>query len=172
MKKLLLSIALAFISYADTTIVIPANGMTKFQIHSAIDLWKANLYSNSNYVTRVSTDDNVVIKGAYLTSGSYVQGWVEGQVEYTVNISIREGRYRVVINGFTHKSTSRIIKYDGNYGNIYSNVGQGSRQLNANKYRFIMKQITTIRALAESEQRSIISSLSSYVKSAPPEEYW
>lgn len=77
--------------------------LNKSEIRDKVSKWVAVSYNNSNYVTRVNTDDNIVTKGLFVIGydvhsfGTSVH--VSIKVGYTLDMKFKDGRYKVEIYG-------------------------------------------------------------------------
>ncbi|EAR14057.1 hypothetical protein RB2501_01485 [Robiginitalea biformata HTCC2501] len=63
--------------------------------------WAAKTYNNSNYVTRINDDDQILTKGSFevpaiqtINGKEFTQG---RRINYTLNVQFKEGRYKIDI---------------------------------------------------------------------------
>jgi|GEM_PF-4904859 len=64
---------------------------SKEDIKSIIKKWSAVNFNNSNYVTRLDTDDELVIKGSF----SIKTDGVKEDIDFTMDVAFKEERYKL-----------------------------------------------------------------------------
>lgn len=88
--------------------VINAEGKTVAQIYPIVKSWIAISFKSANSVIQMDDKDNgmIICKGnfSYRAPGGSTYRCIDGAVDFTLKIQIRDGRYKVTLNDFTHKS--------------------------------------------------------------------
>jgi hypothetical protein len=80
--------------------------LTKKDLKKKAEEWIARVYNNSNYVTRINTEDNILTKGSFKVSGQYdAKGApafdITSEVGYVLDLAFREGRYKIEVKDIT-----------------------------------------------------------------------
>lgn len=76
--------------------------LKKHELKDRANRWVAKTYNNSNYVTRINNEDNILTKGAFqvgadfTTMGTTV--YLPRTVEYTLDLKFKDGRYKIEIS--------------------------------------------------------------------------
>lgn len=132
MKKLILLSLLAFFSIfskaqdpikIDT--VIATENATKDEMFIEVSTWIAQKYNSAQDAVQFSDKEAGVIVCKGLFPHSYgnpmVYGFFNGKISYTLSLKFKDGKCRVTIDGFTHKSDTSegydfgLIKYTETY---------------------------------------------------------
>ncbi len=82
-------------------------GLNKDQLKEKANRWVAKTYNNSNYVTRINNDDNILTKGIFTVGANFRSyGMViysERNIEYTLDLKFKDGRYKIEISDLQFK---------------------------------------------------------------------
>lgn len=109
MKKCILLIALVVsgITYAqnyevkDGAIVMTKIINTELsieEVHDAAETFFANTYEDSNRTQRVNTSTHLIYSGLFMNVAKYLGGMWVIDYEHNVDISIKDGRVRIVVS--------------------------------------------------------------------------
>ena len=75
--------------------------LNKKELKEKTNRWAAKTYNNSNYVTRINNDDNILTKGAFDVGAEFnaygTTIYSERKVEHTLDLKFKEGRYKIEI---------------------------------------------------------------------------
>lgn len=89
--------------------VIQAEGKDVSVLFTRIRAWAAMTYNSAQDVIQMEDSNNgiLICKGAfsYRAPGGFTYRCIDGLVYYSLKIQIRDGRYKVTMSGFSHKST-------------------------------------------------------------------
>ena len=98
--------------------VIQQEGKQVKELYPIIKAWVATSFINSQKVIQMDDPVNGVIicKGVinYRAPGGFTYRYIDGYIDFTLKIQIRDGRYKVTLNNFNHKSS------DSRFGNVWS----------------------------------------------------
>ena len=87
------------------TKVIESENLSKNEVFVIVNDWFASNYGSANQVIQISDKESGKLIGKALLSysfGKLAYSCYEGKVNYTIKISIREGRFKIDINNFIH----------------------------------------------------------------------
>ena len=85
--------------------VIKTNNLSTTDVYIAVNDWFASTYGSSKEVIQVSDKETGKIVGKALMDYSYgkaAYGCYEGNIDYTIKVNIRDGRFKVDIENFIH----------------------------------------------------------------------
>jgi len=75
--------------------------------------WVAKTYNNSNYVTRINNEDNILTKGAFDVGADFTAFgatvYSERKVEYTLDLKFKDGRYKIEISDLMFNGTDASL---------------------------------------------------------------
>lgn len=64
--------------------------------------WVAKTYNNSNYVTRINNEDNILTKGLFNVGANFTAYgatvYSPRKIEYTLDLKFKDGRYKIEIS--------------------------------------------------------------------------
>lgn len=103
--------------------VIKAEGKPVSEVYTTIKMWVATNFNSAQDVIQMDDAQNgiMICKGAfeYDHGGGIAGAVMDGWVKYTLQIQVRDGRYKVSIGNFTHEAKpSRSAGYDWSMGLI------------------------------------------------------
>lgn len=115
MKKVLILVMLAFsigLMAQEKEIVcdsvVQAQGKTVKEIYPLIKMWVSENFKSAKSVIQMDDPDNgiLICKGnfEYKAPGGMTYRVIDGRVDFTLKVQVRDGRYRVSVSGFTHHS--------------------------------------------------------------------
>lgn len=98
--------------------VVQQEGKQGKELYPIIKAWVATTFVNSQKVIQMDDPENGVIicKGVfdYRAPGGFIYRYIDGFVNFTLKVQVRDGRYKVTLSDFNHKSS------DSRYGNTWS----------------------------------------------------
>ncbi len=98
--------------------VIQAKDKNVDQLYPMIKAWVASSFNSANDVIQMDDAQNgiLICKGAfeYKGPGGSTYRYIDGYVFYTLKIQVRDGRYKITMGDFVHKSS------DLRYGKTWS----------------------------------------------------
>jgi len=98
--------------------VIQQEGKQVKDLYPVIRAWISTTFINSQKVIQMDDPINGVIicKGgiSYRAPGGFTYRYIDGNIDFTLKVQVRDGRYKVTLSDFIHKSS------DSRYGNIWS----------------------------------------------------
>lgn len=71
-------------------------------VHNLVQEWIAVNFTNSNYVTKINTDDQILIKGKAMLGKT--------KMEIVLNTEFKEGRYRILMDPITIGESGNLLK--------------------------------------------------------------
>lgn len=75
--------------------------LTKTELQQKANKWVAKTYNNSNYVTRINNEDNILTKGSFQVGADFTAYgatiYSSRKVEYTLDLQFKDGRYKIEI---------------------------------------------------------------------------
>ncbi len=87
--------------------------LNKKEIYSKANRWVAKTYNNSNYVTRINNEDNILTKGAFNVGADFTAFgatiYSERKAEYTLDLKFKEGRYKIEITDLMLNGTDASL---------------------------------------------------------------
>ena len=90
--------------------VITADSISKDNIFYGLKKWVATDFVSSKAVIEMADKDAGLLvispNSKYIYPGGYIYSGYNGYISYTVNIQIKDGRFKVIITNFTHKLTN------------------------------------------------------------------
>ena len=102
--------------------VIQAKDKTAEQIYTTVKAWLATSFNSANDVIQMDDSDNgiIICKGAfeYKAPGGLSYRYIDGWVNYTLKIQIREGRFKISMGNFIHESSNLEYKKTWSFGLI------------------------------------------------------
>lgn len=103
--------------------VVKAEGKSVPELYTTIKMWVATNYNSAQDVIQMDDAQNgiLICKGAFeYDHGKGITGEVmDGWVDYTLKVQVREGRYKVSVGNFVHKANPvRNGRYDWSLGLI------------------------------------------------------
>lgn len=115
MKKILILLVLAFSISAMAQekeivcdSVIQAQGKTVKEIYPLIKMWVSENFKSAKSVIQMDDPENgiLICKGNfnYRGPGGATYRAIDGRVEFTLKVQVRDGRFRVTVSDFTHYS--------------------------------------------------------------------
>lgn len=89
--------------------VIQASGKSVNEIYTEVKAWVATNFKSANHVIQMDDPDNgiLICKGNFeynAPGGDLMYGVLDGWVNFTLQVQVREGRYRVTMGNFTHEA--------------------------------------------------------------------
>ena len=115
--------------------VIQAPGKSVSEIYTTVKAWVATSYNSANSVIQMDDAPNgiMICKGRfqYEAPGGINYQYMDGYVDYTLKIQVREGRYKVMVGNFIHQSTSPQFTKAWTFGQITESdeyQGKGDRR--------------------------------------------
>ncbi|MEH6706018.1 MAG: DUF4468 domain-containing protein [Galbibacter orientalis] len=72
--------------------------LSKSSLKDKADRWVAKAFNNSNQVTRINNDDNILAKGSFEVGADYGLVYSKRKLEYTLDLQFKEGRFKIEIN--------------------------------------------------------------------------
>ena len=76
--------------------------LNKKDLYEKANRWVAKTYNNSNYVTRINNEDNILTKGAFDVGADFtsygVTIYAPKKIEYTLDLKFKDGRYKIEIS--------------------------------------------------------------------------
>lgn len=148
MKKalllLILSVLLASSTFAQNAIsvdtIIQAKGINKDEIFVKISTWIAQKYNSAQDVIQYSDKDAGVIicKGTFHhkfgSPGFYAQFY--GYIDYTLSIKMKDEKYRITVDNFTHRSDDPTNPFFANsFGIVTDSPESGGRWKNKKSFK-------------------------------------
>ena len=83
--------------------------LRKKELKDKANRWVAKTYNNSNYVTRINNEDNILTKGAFKVGADFTAYgatvYSERKVEYTLDLKFKDGRYKIEISDLLFDGT-------------------------------------------------------------------
>lgn len=130
MKNILILLLLVFISTnSKSQVVIDSlNGiiylesvhevdLTKTELKTKANEWVAKAYNNSNYVTRINNDDNILTKGSFKVGADFtaygVTIYSDLKIDYTLDLKFRDGRYKIEIINLQNSEGNNALDLSG-----------------------------------------------------------
>lgn len=103
--------------------VVKAEGKSVPELYTTIKMWVATNYNSAQDVIQMDDAQNgiLICKGAFeYDNGGGLMGYVlDGWVDYTLKVQVREGRYKVSVGNFVHKANPvKNGTYDWSLGMI------------------------------------------------------
>ncbi len=102
--------------------VIQAEGKNVSVLYPQIRAWAAMTFNSAQDVIQMEDANNgiLICKGAfsYRAPGGMTYRCIDGAVNYSLKIQIRDGRYKVTMSGFTHESFDPSWKSTWSFGLI------------------------------------------------------
>ncbi len=87
--------------------------LNKKELKEKTNRWVAKTYNNSNYVTRINNDDNILTKGAFNVGADFssygATVYSERKVEYTLDLKFKDGRYKIIISDLMFDGTDASL---------------------------------------------------------------
>jgi len=87
--------------------------LNKKELREKVNRWVAKTYNNSNYVTRINNEDNILTKGAFDIGADFtaygVTIYSERKVEYTLDLKFKDGRYKIEISDLMFDGTDASL---------------------------------------------------------------
>jgi hypothetical protein len=75
--------------------------LAKAEIKKRANEWIAKAFKNSNYVTRMNSEDKIIAKGSFNVGGDIeaygISTYSEQNVDYTLDLAFKDGRYKIEI---------------------------------------------------------------------------
>lgn len=150
--------------------IITVQNQSSDLIYQRVKQWFAKTYNNSNAVNRYDDGNSQIIgkgnffvnvKGAGFTIAS-------GYVNYTIDIRIKEGRLKLVMNGFSHDSADPKAGWYHKLGVVYDSLPSNDQLKNLGFKGFYKKNYTQmykyIRPACDDNFELICNSIESYLK--------
>ena len=76
--------------------------LKKMELKDKANRWVAKTYNNSNYVTRINNEDNILTKGAFEIGADFTAYgatvYSARKVEYTLDLKFKDVRYKIEIS--------------------------------------------------------------------------
>lgn len=83
--------------------------LNKKELKDKANRWVAKTYNNSNYVTRINNENNILTKGAFKVGADFTAYgatvYSERKVEYTLDLKFKDGRYKIEISDLLFDGT-------------------------------------------------------------------
>lgn len=102
--------------------VIQAKDKTAEQIYTNVKVWLATTFNSANDVIQMDDPENgiIICKGAfeYKAPGGLSYRYIDGWVNYTLKIQIREGRFKISMGSFMHETSNFEYKKTWSFGLI------------------------------------------------------
>lgn len=168
---LLCIISLPHLSHAQEALsfskVVQADSIDKSALFASINEWFATNYNSSTDVIQMSDKEAGIIigKGGEPYSLNATHSSFDGTLKYTIQVTAREGRYKIEMENFTHDDSRAGGKY--NLGLV------DSREVYTNKgiYKaFFNKVWTDLQNQCEKFSNMIFDSLEIHTSNANSEE--
>jgi hypothetical protein len=209
MKNLLIFLLLVFISTNSRSQVVidSLNGiiylknvheidLTKTELKTKANEWVAKAYNNSNFVTRINSDDNILTKGSFKVGADFTAYgatiYSDLKIDYTLDLKFKNGRYKIEIIDLQNSEGNntldlsiyfmspeeykeKSIKYLENYDGIGKNAAL--KRIN-NKKKFMKDYNSThdygkkIIPQIVNKLKSMDASLFAYMKSKADNDNW
>jgi len=150
--------------------------------------WVAKSYNNSNYVTRLNTDDKIITKGTFSTeSRSYMNSLEKAEpIKYTLELSFKDGRYRTEIKDiesteimFSIMTKEQFKDWWVTYYENYTGIGKKFAQKKvqddkyiSNTYEKMKKTTTPILNELKLNMELVNASILSNMKSESKKDDW
>jgi len=87
--------------------------LNKKELKEKTNRWVAKTYKNSNYVTRINNNDNILTKGSFNIGANFTAYgttvYSERKVEYTLDLKFKEGRYKIEISDLIFNGTDASL---------------------------------------------------------------
>ena len=87
--------------------------LKKKQLKDKANRWVAKTYNNSNYVTRINNEDNILTKGAFDIGADFTAYgatvYSGRKVEYTLDLKFKDGRYKIEITDLLFDGTDAAM---------------------------------------------------------------
>ena len=89
--------------------VIQAPGKSVSEIYTSVKAWVATSFNSANDVIQMDDPDNgiLICKGNFkydAPGGAMTYGVLDGWVNFTLQVQVREGRCRITMGNFTHEA--------------------------------------------------------------------
>jgi hypothetical protein len=99
--------------------VVNIENITAKDLYTRANIWLSETYNSSNSVIQMNNADEGIIIGKpvfqYHTSISSVATAIDGPVNYTIKISVKDGKYKCELSNFNHKAqfsaTTKTLSY-------------------------------------------------------------
>lgn len=151
--------------------VIQQEGRTKKEIYNDLRNWFARTFVDSNEVIQYNDENSEITgKGSFkvkIANLTFAAG--SGYVSYVVNVRIREGRFKVVIDNFVHHSTDLTYSDSWSIGLIYKSLPEdlnkvpGCKGLAKVQYKGVFKRV---QPMCIEQGQSLINSLKAYLQTS------
>jgi len=91
--------------------------LNKKELKETTNRWVAKTYNNSNYVTRINNEDNILTKGAFNVGADFTAYGAtvhsSRKVEYTLDLKFKDGRYKIEILNLLFDGTDASMSLVG-----------------------------------------------------------
>ena len=102
--------------------VIQEKDKTMAMLYPMIKAWTAVAYKSANSVIQMDDPQNgiLICKGVfkYTAPGGMTYRYIDGWVNYTLKIQVRDGRYKVTMGDFIHETSDIQYKKTWSFGLI------------------------------------------------------
>jgi len=87
--------------------------LNKKELKDIANRWVTKTYKNSNNVTRINNEDNILTKGAFDVGADFTAYgatvYSSRKVEYTLDLKFKDGRYKIEISDLLFDGTDAAI---------------------------------------------------------------
>lgn len=87
--------------------------LDKKELKEKTNRWVAKTYNNSNYVTRINNEENILTKGAFEVGADFsaygATIYSERKVEYILDLKFKDGRYKITISDLMFNGTDASL---------------------------------------------------------------
>ena len=87
--------------------------LNKKELKDKANRWVAKTYNNSNYVTRINNEENILTKGAFEVGADFTAYgatvYSARKVEYTLDLKFKDGRYKIEISDLLFDGTDAAL---------------------------------------------------------------
>jgi len=91
--------------------------LNKKELKETTNRWVAKTYNNSNYVTRINNEDNILTKGAFDVGADFTAYgatvYSSRKVEYTLDLKFKDRRYKIEIMNLLFDGTDASKSLEG-----------------------------------------------------------
>lgn len=119
--------------------VINADGKTVAQIYPIVKSWIAISFKSANSVIQMDDKESGVFicKGnfSYRAPGGFTYRYIDGIVEFMLKVQIRDGRFKVTLSDFAHKSLDSMCASTWSFGLITDREKYKESGLQDNRYK-------------------------------------
>lgn len=104
----------------DTVIQVP--NKTSSEIYTSVKSWIATSFKSANSIIQMDDPQNGIIVGkvcfSYTAPGGMTYRCIDGYVNYTMQLRIKDGRFKITLSDFIHETKDLYLKDTWSFGLI------------------------------------------------------